>query len=224
MIPKSRIIFKLRVNRQSQGLSQGQIAKLLKLSLRTYQRIESGAAPLEVHFLYKFCSITGTDFYHLTRPEIDHSDIPNAVFFKNERDFFNIPIVKEARLEQLIEVLYPKLLTESKINSIHCSDEFNGHNQKLLLINPNFTIANKALLDSGVGFKEAKWKTGATWINKQRILLAWDLCLSKKLPGFSITTHHKVKNQSFKTRSFNYFFHNHPTPHLLGIYDLLIED
>lgn len=223
MGPKERIVLKLRINRQSQGLSQGQMAKLLKLSLRTYQRIESGDAPIEINFLYNFCGVTGTDFFQLTRPEMELSDIPNAVFFKSERDFLNSPIVKKANFEQLKMSLHPKLLRETSINTIHSSNEFNTHHQSLLLMNPNFTIANKAIIENDLGFKDSKWKTGTTWINKQKILLAWDICLSKKLPGFSITTHHTVRGHSFKTRSYNYFFHNPHTPHLLGIYELLKE-
>lgn len=123
-----RIILKLRSTREAANLSQTNIAALLNISLRTYQRIESGEVAPDYVFLINFAKIVKVDFTELVTPYAP--DCKKIVLYKSEeeqRQFEEMPFVIETHFQYWVS------LFEEKKMSLGESDEFKNFQSPLLL-------------------------------------------------------------------------------------------
>ena len=72
------LAFKIRRLREIRNLTQEYIADQLEVSVKTYQRFESGRATLSLERGIKLVSILGVNLDDIVQPDSDEDDISNT--------------------------------------------------------------------------------------------------------------------------------------------------
>lgn len=114
----NKFIIRLRYYREEENLSQVEMANLLQIGLRTYQRYESGESIPPLYLLYplsKILKVNPEDFIAEKEP-LNHDWV--NIYEGTERKIFEQdPIIKESRLFDIFNSEeYRKVLKHQDLN------------------------------------------------------------------------------------------------------------
>lgn len=70
----NKFLIRLKIYRAGLGFTQQDVAKHLNLSLRTYQRLEQGTAPIELDKVYLLSDLFDISYEKLTEPKYNEEE------------------------------------------------------------------------------------------------------------------------------------------------------
>ncbi len=189
MEPIQRLQIKIRLARIAAKKTQQEIAKNLGVSLRTYQRVEAGKAPLDVETLYKLAAIYQMSFLTLTSPEIKAEDCKGFKFYDCEKKLLSLPEVDDRLLNKVVEHFTENPKSDDQVlrvssNSLITSPEFNHHEKPLFVSDVKTTMANKELLKQAEDTPASPWDLSKNLISLGAYIKAWEVALREQFAGF----------------------------------------
>lgn len=180
----TRFLIRLKIYRAGLGHTQQDIAKYLDISLRTYQRVEQGMAPLEVEKVHKLCKLFDISYTKLTEPQYNEEENTHLSFFDSHNELIQhlgeetrVPVeglqkLNEVFLNNLFEGMnYPKLAKESI---------FTENSQNYFFSNPTFSWLNPALIKSFDPTSPVKVPVVKNVENLEEIIQVWELSQENK--------------------------------------------
>lgn len=192
----------MRLARQGSGFTQQEVAKKVGVSLRTYQRLESGQTPLDVATLFQFSQALDVDFLGLTSPEIQPEQVQGCEFFKTEEEFLSHPKVNKKDIlkvkNEIIELVKNK--PEELLSHQENFDVIYEVKTPLLLADAQTTVANSTLSELAPHFNESKWKTASKFSEPINFIKAINISLQHNFRGF------KIKNPIEQSMVFEKFY------------------
>ncbi|MCF8059746.1 MAG: helix-turn-helix domain-containing protein [Bacteriovoracaceae bacterium] len=200
----TRLKIKLRLIRQGLELTQEEVSSSLGISLRTFQRLESGQTPIDCATLYTFCSKYNIPFVELTRPDVTKDNCPNYTFFHSEKDFLSHPEVDEESFLKVREKVKPIIDKNPNLIKTFNSSFFHSIETPLYVADLSMTVANNSLQKMSSITKESTWRTLSKWDNKIQRINAWDLCLMKGHIGFFANSVLTNGSKKVSVRNFNW--------------------
>ncbi|MBP9680547.1 MAG: helix-turn-helix transcriptional regulator [Bacteriovorax sp.] len=156
-----RILYKLKLYRELANVSQGQISQLLCISLRTYQRLEAGQAPLDICTILKIAQIL-----NLTLAEwlsVDEPDPNPSVVCVESLEKFSL--TKEDL--EMVD-LFNRIQSQDDFYNLSSTIEFKSSTHKFYLSCNTKKIANDKVLSEFEIGKTSKITDG--YENPQKIL------------------------------------------------------
>lgn len=213
----AKLLIRIKIYRNGRSITQEDIAKTLGVSLRTYQRIEQGTAPLEMGLLYKLCGIFEVSYENLAAPTVTQSMLPNVNFIKTFKDqpkpypFDETPIVKV--FKELKNDIDDK---KFRVKDLHKNESFRDHERAFYFSDPNFTWVNKTLAQSLGNRKVTKVSVMKNMSDFEFIVRIWELCYDKSEPWYYATTEHNENGVISEVTTLNYFTLNTGLPLVFG--------
>jgi transcriptional regulator with XRE-family HTH domain len=206
----SCLLIRLKIYRMGKQITQQEVADKLGLSIRTYQRLEQGLAPIEMSTLYK-----------LTGPISTESDIPNVTFIES---FENIPLAPnitpmeiQETFAQIISLLRDGSYTAKEL---YKAQEFKHNTFELFYSEPSFTFLNKSLQKMIEPINKAKAKeSNIKQLSDYEFLIRlWEVCYKRiNSPWFLTTTEHEKFGQMLQVLTLNRFIIHEGQPFNLGM-------
>ena len=199
-----RLQVKLRLARTAVNKTQQDIARDLAISLRTYQRLESGNAPLDMETLYKIARIHNLSFNSLTNPELGPDDCPRVSFFTDEKDLYSHPQIDDESLKSIKRDILKPDSEKIRINNtiLEKNRLFQESSSPLFVSDIKTTVANRKLLHRTNGTLESPWDLSKNVTNLSNYMKAWEISLRDQLAGFFLLSegtskhlHHILPNQ-----------------------------
>ena len=192
-----RLLIKLRHFRDALGLSQLDVAEALKVSLRTYQRIESGESPCDISFLYGFCSKYNIDFNLLTSP-VPPKKNPLQIFYSTNEEceaFAEIDAVKKSHLLDMTNSeSYTKILESHQPEYKILEEEWFKHSASPLVFSSVSTVVFNAKAQELLNAKTPKTKASRGRDDVNDLARALDALVYYQ-PRFSTTTFKAIVNK-----------------------------
>tara|TARA_Y100000780_G_C13696099_1_gene423051 strand:- start:65589 stop:66278 length:690 start_codon:yes stop_codon:yes gene_type:complete len=224
-----RLSIKIRLYRTSLSVTQQEMANTLGLSLRTFQRIETGQSPIDMGIIYKICDSYDIPFFDLVNPDIKAEDLKDAHFYESLDQFTNQGFFegKSDLLELKDRVIAAVKKDPAKINLVMDIPEFEKSPHHLFVSNLHFSIGN-AKARSIASLPDDKYRTMKTYKNPEQLIKAWDICLKYNFPANKLVSEHKIDDLNLKVISYSFFEPNgnieDPTknePIVFGAFELL---
>ena len=219
----SCLLIRLRIYRMGKQITQQEIADKLGVSIRTYQRLEQGLAPIEMSTLYKTAEVLDLPYDKLAGPVYTESDIPNVTFIES---FENIPLAPninpmeiQKTFSQLISLLRDGSYTPKEL---YKAQEFKDNAFELFYSEPAFTFYNKSLRKKMEPINKAKAKAKESTIKHlsdyEFLIRLWEVCYQKiNHPWFLTTTEHERFGQKLEVLTINHFIIHEGQPFNLGM-------
>ena len=215
----SCLLIRLRIYRMGKQITQQEIADKLGVSIRTYQRLEQGLAPIEMSTLYKTAEVFDLSYDKLAGPVYTESDIPNVTFIES---FENIPLAPninpmeiQKTFSQLISLLRDGSYTPKEL---YKAQEFKNNAFELFYCEPAFTFYNKSLRKKNEPINKAKESTIKHLSDYEFLIRLWEVCYQKiNHPWFLATTEHERFGQKLEVLTINHFIIHEGQPFNLGM-------
>lgn len=195
-----RLTFKLRLIRETAQTKQLTAAEKLRVSHRSYQRIENGEVIADIEFLLRFSHLFGIDFDSLISPHppklsenIQLFSTPDSFqLFENIEDIQNSGILK-------IGSDFEKNLRVEKSLAMNFGNAFSQSSYNLLISKNMTKLVNQKTLNT-LELNHNRLRMDISYNSVQEELLYWDHIFYYR-PKYSIR-----KNVSFKFKENNYQF------------------
>lgn len=202
-----RFLMRLRIFRTGLQVKQSEVAKALGTSLRTYQRLELGKAPITIDQLYKICEFLNIEYKQLAFPQVTIEDVP---FIKEAYRLADLPSQSPINNEELFNIWaeIQNVIKEEPTNLTLANNlpSFEDYSHPLFLSDPNFTCGNKALRAmNGQGNKDKRWRTFRYFDDYKVLVNYWDLCVKEELDCSLTETIHENLENPIKVQNLNYF-------------------
>jgi transcriptional regulator with XRE-family HTH domain len=186
--PIQRLQIKIRLARIAAKKTQSEIAKNLGVSLRTYQRLEAGKAPLDVETLYKLSALYQMSFLTLTSPEIQKEECHGIQFYSCKKELFSRPEVDEEILSKVVQHFtkdsQPDQGFRVSSNSLIRSPEFNHYSRPLFISDLKTTVANKELIKKTEESPSSPWEFSKNLVSLACYIKAIEVALREQFAGF----------------------------------------
>ncbi len=201
------------------------MATTLGLSLRTFQRIETGQSPIDMDIIYKICESYEIPFFDLVNPSIKADDLKEAQFFSDLETFKRENYFSDkAELVEMKNLILDVLKKDpSKLTAVINLPEFENSPHNLFVSNLHFTIGNAKARSIG-GLSEDKHRTVKTFKDASIMIKSWDIYLKNNYPGFKLISEHKTDKAQLKIMAYNfcdYVDSDKKEPILFGGFELL---
>lgn len=167
-------------------MTQQEISKRLGISLRTYQRLESGNAPLDMETMYKISKIYGLSFNALTSPELDPNDCKKINFFSTEEEIYSHPEVDDDSLRAIKKGILNPESGKIRINNSLIGEltPFQESSSPLFISDIKTTVVNRKLLHTSESIPENPWDLSKNTTSLSNYLKAWEISLRDQMAGF----------------------------------------
>jgi transcriptional regulator with XRE-family HTH domain len=213
----SKLLVRLKIYRNGRNLTQEAVAKKLGVSLRTYQRIEQGTAPLEMDLLYNLCHILETTYENLAFPSLTQKDLPNVIFYSKLSEAKSNYKIDQTAISQVFEELKSALEVQ-RVKEIYKNKIFKDHELPFFYSDPNHTWINKSLAREYSGGKSSKVSVMKDLSDFEFIIRLWEVCYKTAEPWYISSTLHPIAGRESKVEvlTLNYFTLNSGMPLVLG--------
>lgn len=200
----SRLLVRLKIYRLAKQLTQEQLASDIGISIRTFQRLEQGLAPLEMSILYKICEALKVPYESLGDPTYTQEDIPNVTFFENPEDIQ----IKQNPLQ--IQQAFEETLAHLKngthqLANLYQAPVFNNNPLELFYSSPCFTWSNTSLRKSLKPNLPIKIQSINVLSDYEFIIRLFEVCYKRDNPWFLSTTEHRLEGKEIKVTTLNNF-------------------
>lgn len=172
-----KLLVRVRVYRAGNGFTQSEMAKKLGLSLRTYQRVEQGIAPLDIETLYSLCEVFDIPYKNIAGPEYKKADLPNVQFYSNLSEVPNLDPKMVESFKGIIDGLY-KGVNEEKENlaDLHKIKVFKDSSLPAYYSDPKWTWVNKSLRKDFDPSLKGRVSVMRNMSDFEFIIKVWELC------------------------------------------------
>ena len=220
-----RLSIKIRLYRTSLSITQQEMATTLGLSLRTFQRIETGQSPIDMDIIYKICESYEIPFFDLVNPDIKAENLKEAQFFSDLETFKreNFFSDKTDLLDMKDLILDSLKKDPTKLTPIINLPEFENSPYYLYVSNLHFTIGNAKARSTG-GLSDDKHRTVKTFKDASIMIKSWDIYLKNNYPAFKLISEHKTEKAQLKIMAYNfcdYVDSDKKEPIIFGAFELL---
>lgn len=200
----SRLLVRLKIYRLGKQVTQEQLASDIGISIRTFQRLEQGLAPLEMSILYKICEALKVPYESLAGPTYTQEDIPNVFFFEK---------IDDIKIEQnplQIQQAFEGTLTHLKngthqLANLYKAPVFNNNPLELFYSSPSFTWCNTSLRESSKPSSSVKILSVKSLSDYEFIIRLFEVCYKLDNPWFLSTTKHDQNGKKIKVTTLNNF-------------------
>lgn len=205
-----KLLVRLRIYRNGCGLTQEDIAKKLNISLRTYQRIEQGTAPLEMALLYKIGTILNVDYERLTLPSLTESDLKNVQFIPDLNHLPGSIKCDKDSIAQVFDELKADIEHKRlRIKDLHKNKNFKNHDLPFFYSDPSHTWINKTLAKSMASPKSTKISVMKNLSDFEFIVRLWEVCYEKENPWYLSSTEHHQNGEDIRVTTLaNFTLHS----------------
>jgi len=204
---------KLRYYRELNHLSQSKLASELNISLRNYQRIESGFSSPSLNTVYDLCMILKVDFndFIKSKPPVN---LQNNVIFYNEEDghqFENLSEVKDSSILALLnDPTLLNFLKDNKLADITNIKEFHESRHPMFISDFNKTLLNTKA-SKKLGKRSLTLKTSNSTNNIKGLINIWDNLIFHK--------YKYVKVESETMDTYKCYFRINNSDYIMGFYN-----
>jgi len=198
---------RLRIFRTGLQVKQSKVAEALGISLRTYQRLELGQAPITIEQLYQICDLLNLGYKDLAFPEVTIKDVP---FIKEAYSLENLPAQSPINNEELFNIWdeIQNVLKEEPTNLTLANDlaTFEDSSHPLFLSDPHFTCGNKALRAmKGQKSYDKRWRTFRYYDDYKALVNFWDLCVKEDFDCLLTEIFSEDNQNPVTVQTLNYF-------------------
>lgn len=187
--PIRRLQLKIRLARMAEKKTQQEVAKDLGVSLRTYQRLEAGKAPLDMETLYKISKSFQVDFLALTSPEFLQEDCKSFQFYSSDQEMLSIPEVDDESIIKIRKKIYSpdEEIIKVQPETLVKEEIFQKNSTPLFVSDIKNTVANKSLLSQVEDNPSSPWDLTKEVVTLSSYIKAWEVTLREDLAGFLLT-------------------------------------
>ena len=201
-----KIVIQLRLLRESRGYSQQQMADLINVGLRSYQRYESGESIPSIDLLYQACKVLDFELKDL----FDNEEAKTYKHFvphsENEQTFMQDQTVKSSGIVEFINSPTHKKLRETgDVEQLIQIPEFMHAQYAFVVATPKLTILNHMAKSQGC-FSQNIIPTHLPHQNKIHLVKMWAYLIEMAPASFE----HKMElatDVGMKQVKGKYFFH-----------------
>ncbi|MCR9203658.1 MAG: helix-turn-helix transcriptional regulator [Halobacteriovoraceae bacterium] len=202
-----KLLVRIKVYRAGNSLTQSEMAKRLNLSLRTYQRVEQGVAPLDIETLYQMANIYNISYKTIAEPKYTISDLPNVQFYPTLESIENINGELSQAFKSIIQTFDKSLQVEKKsLSDLHKLKEFKDSPLPLYYSDPKWTWCNKTLRKAHDPTQKGRVSVMRNMSDFVFIIKLWEICYDSPHRFFiSKTIHETPEVRSVEVSTLNYF-------------------
>lgn len=214
-----KLLVRIKVYRAGCGLTQSEMAKRLNLSLRTYQRVEQGVAPLDIETLYQMASIFNVSYKTIAGPEYTTADLPNVQFYSNLESIEGINEDALQAFKSIIETFDKSLEVDRvSLSDLHKLKEFKDSPYPMYYSDPKWTWCNKSLRKAYDPTQKGRVSVMRNMSDFVFIIKLWEICYESPNRNFlSKTIHESPELGKFEVSTLNFFDLNEGFPFTRGM-------
>lgn len=180
----TKFLIRLKIYRAGLGFTQQDIAKNLNLSLRTYQRIEQGVAPLEVEKVHQISELFQIPYSQLTEPAYSDQEPSHIKFFDSYSevlDYIGPDLNDKVKgLDDLTEYFLSHLQEGTTISKLVKTPQFKNNDYGYFFSNPTFSWLNPALIKRFSPQYPVKIPVVKNVENLEEIIQVWELSIKNR--------------------------------------------
>lgn len=202
-----KLLVRIRLYRTGLSITQSELATKLGLSLRTYQRVEQGLAPLEVEVLYKLAEVFEIPYKELAGPNYKKSDIEGVQFFKSLADVKEMSEDHKKDLTTLINSFYHAIEDEGiKVSELFRRPHFKNHPRPYYYSDAKWVWANKTTIKNYDPTQKGRVSVTRNLTDYKFIIKIWEVCYEEPKQFFVCDAEYDIPEVGLKTvRTLNYF-------------------
>jgi len=197
-----KVTVMMRFFREATGKSQSEIAELLNIGLRSYQRYESGESIPSIDIIYNLSRALNFELKDMFSPELKNELVPDFKIYKGEEEklFLQDPEVVTSKLMEIFNSpLYQKSLESGDFKIMKESPEFMNSPFCLAISQPRNTLLNTASTKVGGAHSDIVTTTSGHG-DLKKLAMVWGLFMDSPVCYFEDITYPTFPKGKVKMR------------------------
>lgn len=216
-----KLLVRLRIYRMGKNLTQNEVAKKLDMSLRTFQRIEQGLAPLEVQVLHHLSKILEVPYEQLAGPYYTKKDLENVDFYSDLESIpesFLITETTKSEFLNLKESLFNSLEDRTlTITNLHKLPLFKNNSRAYYYSDQKWTWLNKVARGKDKQRPKGRISVMKNLSDFEFIVKLWEVCYESEEKYYICKTFHDLPGKGkMEAITLNYFHPYQGMPFTIG--------